>query len=89
MKGNSAWPFVRRLWRRLASVLLPLTFAACSTPILAVNAAMEMEDGRTRFVAYAERDVGISLNGVEGVEIHFFVDGKEVAAAKSNTANIP
>jgi hypothetical protein len=88
MKANSGGHFARRLWLRLACALLPLGFAACSTPILAVNDAMEMEDGRTRFVAYAERDAGVSLNGVEGVEIHFFVDGKEVAAAKSNDRGV-
>jgi hypothetical protein len=77
-----------RLRARIFCVLFPLGLMACLTPILAVDDAMELEDGRTRFVAFAEREEGLFFSGVEGVDVHFFVDGQPVASARSNKRGV-
>lgn len=55
-----------------------LLLAGCATPYFEVDDAVELEDGQTRFAAFAERDQGPFFGGVEGVDVRFLVDGREV-----------
>jgi hypothetical protein len=67
----------RSWWR-----ILPLAAAllvGCATPYFEVDEAIRFEDGRTRFVAFAEEQRGWFLSGVSDVEVRFAVDGEEVA----------
>jgi hypothetical protein len=73
---------------RALSPLAVLVLAACTTPILAIDDAMELEDGRTRFVAFVEREAGPLFNGVEGVEVQFLIGGRQVASARSNERGV-
>jgi len=73
--------------RRFSQILLPLVavlLVACSTPILAVDDAMRFEDGLTRLVAFTQERTGWILRGVQDVEVHFLVDGREVATARTD-----
>jgi hypothetical protein len=65
-----------------------LSIAGCATHHLTVDDAMEFEDGRTRFVAYAGREHGPLYGGVEGVDVQFTIDGRAVATARSNERGI-
>ena len=67
---------------------LSFTLVGCATPYLEVDDAVELEDGRTRFVAFAERDQGAFFGGVEGVEVRFLIDGSEVASARSDKRGV-
>jgi len=65
-------------WR----LLVPLAAAwlvGCATPYFEVDEAIRFEDGRTRFVAFAQKKNGWLLGGVSDVEVKFSVDGEEVA----------
>jgi hypothetical protein len=68
--------------------LAALLLAGCATRVLVVDDAMELEDGRTRFVAFAEREIGFFFSGVEGVEVRFSIDGREVATARSDERGV-
>jgi hypothetical protein len=72
-----------RPWCALAP-LAAMLLAACATPLLAVEDVMMFEDGRTRFVAFVEQERGWMLRGVSDVDVHFIVDGQEVATARSD-----
>ena len=61
----------------LAAILL----AACATPRFGVDEAIRFQDGKTRFVAFAQNKTGWVLRGVSDVDVRFIVDGQEVAAA--------
>ena len=61
----------------LAAILL----AACATPHFDVDEAIRFQDGKTRFVAFAQNKTGWILRGVSDVDVRFSVDGQEVAAA--------
>ena len=74
---------VGRSWRVLAA-LAAMLLVACATPLLAVDDAMMFEDGRTRFVAFVEQERGWMLRGVSDVDVHFSIDGQEVATARSD-----
>jgi hypothetical protein len=74
--------------RRGIAILAALLLAGCATRVLVVDDAMELEDGRTRFIAFAERETGVLYGGVEGVEVRFSVDGREVATATSNERGV-
>lgn len=65
-----------------------LALAACATPYFEVDDAVELEDGRTRFAAFAERDRGPFYGGVEGVDVRFLVDGAEVATVRSDGGGV-
>jgi hypothetical protein len=73
-----------------AALALSVSFvlAGCATPYLEVDDAVSFEDGRTRFVAFAEKDQGPFFGGVEDVEVRFLVDGKQVASARSDERGI-
>ena len=73
---------------RAIGVALLLALAGCATPYLEIDDAVELEDGRTRFVAFTEHDRGPFYGGVEGVEVRFLVDGSEVASASSNERGV-
>jgi len=66
---------LRLHWVVAAALLL----AACATPHFDVDEAIRFQDGTTRFVAFAQKKTGWALNGVQGVEVSFVVDGQEVA----------
>jgi hypothetical protein len=74
---------VGRSWRALA-LLGAMLLVACATPLLAVDDVMMFEDGRTRFVAFVEQERGWMLRGIPDVDVHFIVDGQEVATARSD-----
>jgi hypothetical protein len=65
---------------RLAAVAAIL-LAGCATPHFDVDEAIRFQDGRTRFVAFAQNKTGWVLRGVSDVEVRFIVDGQEVATA--------
>jgi hypothetical protein len=44
---------------RAIATLAALALAGCATRVLVVDDAMELADGRTRFVAFAERELGV------------------------------
>lgn len=67
---------------------LGLLLVGCAKPYLAVDVAVQFEDGRTRFAAFTERDEGPFHGGVEGVEVRFLVDGAEVARAQSDERGV-
>ncbi len=46
-----------------------------------MDEAIRFENGTTRFVAFAQRQRGWLLGGVEDVQVRFSVDGQEVASA--------
>jgi hypothetical protein len=71
---------VLSVWR----LLLPFAavwLAGCATPYFEVDEAIRFEDGRTRFVAFAQKQNGWLLGGVSDVEVRFAVDGEEIARA--------
>ena len=82
---NTANP-ARRL-RRLTPVLC-CALTACATPYLEIDDAVEFEDGRTRLVAFAEKNQGPFYGGVEGVDVQFAVDGEVVATATSDKRGV-
>jgi hypothetical protein len=61
----------------LAAILL----AGCATPHFDVDEAIQFQDGKTRFVAFAQNKTGWVLRGVSDVDVRFIVDGQEVASA--------
>jgi hypothetical protein len=61
----------------LAAILL----AGCATPHFDVDEAIQFQDGKTRFVAFAQNKTGWVLRGVSDVDVRFTVDGQEVATA--------
>jgi len=73
---------------RATGVALLLTLAGCATPYLEIDDAVEIADGRTRFVAFAEHDRGPFYGGVEGVDVRFLVEGTEVASARSDERGV-
>jgi hypothetical protein len=66
------------VWRRLLPIAAAL-LAGCATPYFDVDEAIRFEDGRTRFVGFAQEKKGWFLGGVSDVEVRFSVDGREVA----------
>jgi hypothetical protein len=67
--------------------LLPLAallLVGCATPYFDVDEAIRFEDGRTRFVAFAQEKKGWFLGGVSDVEVRFEVDGREVGRGVSD-----
>jgi len=67
---------------------LAIVLAGCATPHFEVDDAVALEDGSTRFAAFTERDQGPFFGGVEGVNVHFLVDGAEVAKATSDERGV-
>lgn len=70
--------------RRALAPLAAMLLVGCATPLLAVEDVMMFEDGRTRFVAFVEQERGWMLRGVSDVDVHFLVDGQEVASGSSD-----
>jgi hypothetical protein len=68
-------------------LLIPLAAASlvsCTTPYFAVDEAIRFEDGRTRFVAFAQKKSGWFFGGVSDVEVRFVVEGEEVARSTTD-----
>jgi hypothetical protein len=49
---------------------------------------VQLEDGLMRFAAFVEKDQGPFYGGVEGVDVRFSVDGREVATATSDERGV-
>jgi hypothetical protein len=69
------------LTRFILFPFVALLLAGCATPYFEVDEAIRFEDGRTRFVAFAQKKTGWLLSGISDVEVRFSVDGEEVANA--------
>jgi hypothetical protein len=72
---------IGRLSLRHLAPLAAILLAGCATPHFDVDEAIRFQDGKTRFVAFAQNKTGWVLRGVSDVEVRFIVDGQEVAAA--------
>jgi hypothetical protein len=77
----------RRVAWHLAIAALAMGGCATTTT-LAADDAVQLEDGRTRFTAYTEREQGPVFHAVEGVDVRFYVEGREVASAQSDGRGI-
>ncbi|MDJ0852906.1 MAG: hypothetical protein QNK04_31435 [Myxococcota bacterium] len=73
-----------RVSRGWLPVLATVLVAGCATPYFQVDEAIRFEDGTTRFVAFAQRQRGWLLGGVEDVEVRFSVGDRQVASATTD-----
>jgi hypothetical protein len=72
---------IRRPSLHYLAALAAILLAGCATPHFDVDEAIQFQDGRTRFVAFAQNKTGWVLRGASDVDVRFIVDGQEVATA--------